>query len=257
MMGVPTVDYHCHLDLYPDYEEQFRRCTHRKIEVFSMTTTPLAWSRNEELSRDARNIRVGLGIHPQIVGTKEADILLFEKLVSRTRFIGEVGLDAGPRFYKTLALQKEIFARVLKAAAASGNKILSVHTVRTAGEVLKMLAEHFPQSAGRAVFHWFTGNQLELKRAIEFGCWFSLNESMGRSENGKRIIKGVPLNRMLTETDGPFVESEPGIPAKPCDATRAIKVIAEIKGIPEAEIRSIVWQNLLNLESKSDQSQPA
>jgi TatD DNase family protein len=62
------------------------------VEVFAMTTTPLAWKRNNELARDCPNIRVGLGIHPQIVGTKEADIGLFERLIDEARYVGEIGL---------------------------------------------------------------------------------------------------------------------------------------------------------------------
>ncbi|MDR3404781.1 MAG: TatD family hydrolase [Chthoniobacter sp.] len=249
MTEIRNVDYHCHLDLYPDYEAQFRRCAEQNVEVFSMTTTPLAWEKNKELSRTAPNIRIGLGIHPQIVGTKEADIALFERLIDETRYVGEVGLDAGPRFYKNYALQKEVFERVLKASARSGNKILSLHTVRTGSQVLKMIEEHFPESAGRVVLHWFSGSVAEAKRARDYGCWFSINESMGRSENGRRIIQALPIDRLLTETDGPFTESKPGVPTDPWDVSRAAKMIAEIKGITEAEMRSRVWQNLLTLES--------
>jgi TatD DNase family protein len=251
MTEVPDIDYHCHLDLYQDYESVFRECAKRNVEVFSMTTTPLAWKRNKELSATSPNIRIGLGLHPQIVGAKEADIALFEQLIDQTRYVGEIGLDAGPRFYKTLAQQKEVFARLLKASRLSGKKILSIHSVRSGNEVLKMLEEHFPPSAGRIVFHWFSGSVAEAKRALEYGCWFSVNERMGTSHNGRKIMRALPLDRLLTETDGPFTEAKPGTPAFPWDVSGPIRVIAEIKGRQVAEVRSVICQNLINLELKN------
>jgi TatD DNase family protein len=112
-----------------------------------------------------------------------------------------------------------------------------------------MLEEHFPQSAGFAVLHWFSGSLSEVKRASEFGCWFSVNEKMGQSENGRRLIEAMPIDRILTETDGPFTEIEPGVSTCPWDVGRAVKVVAEIKGMTETEVNALVWKNLFALES--------
>ena len=54
--------------------------------------------------------------------------------------------------------------------------------------------------------HWFTGKESELKRAINLGCYFSVNSKMLDSSGGKRLIQKVPVNRILVETDAPFIK---------------------------------------------------
>src|SRR5258706_315068 len=107
------VDYHCHLDLYPDYVNQFLACTDKEIATLAVTTTPRAWPRNRELAQSSPYVRVGLGFHPQLVAERAAEFPLFKEYFSETRFIGEVGLDASPRYYKSYSEQKAIFEEIL------------------------------------------------------------------------------------------------------------------------------------------------
>jgi len=109
------VDYHCHLDLYQDYEAQFRACNTNRIATFAVTTTPRAWPRNKELASASQMVRVGLGIHPQLAGPNyKQELALFEKYLPETRYVGEVGLDAGPAHYKTYQRQKLVFETVIR-----------------------------------------------------------------------------------------------------------------------------------------------
>src|SRR5438034_7886507 len=95
------VDFHCHLDLYPDHAAAVDRCESDGVFTLAVTTTPRAWPRNQELAAPTRHVRAALGLHPQLVHERAQEIDLWEELLPKTRYVGEVGLDAGPRFYKS------------------------------------------------------------------------------------------------------------------------------------------------------------
>ncbi|TGU42161.1 TatD family deoxyribonuclease, partial [bacterium M00.F.Ca.ET.152.01.1.1] len=102
--------------------------------------------------------------------------------------------------------QTEVFRHILQICATRGGKVLSIHAVRTTAQILDHLEELFPRSAGRVVFHWFSGTIPEARRAAAFGCYFSVNQAMFRNERDQKLVRSLPLDRLLTETDGPFVE---------------------------------------------------
>jgi TatD DNase family protein len=135
------VDFHCHLDLYPDHAAAVERCERDGVFTLTVTTTPKAWSRNHELASATRHVRAALGLHPQLVADRAHEIRLWEELLPQTRYVGEVGLDAGPRFYKSFETQKEIFTRVLSLCAAARNKIVTTHSVRATKAVLDMIEQ--------------------------------------------------------------------------------------------------------------------
>lgn len=95
------VDFHCHLDLYPDHAQLIAECDRERVATLAVTTTPKAWTRNREMVSGADHVRVALGLHPQLVAEREAEIGLFESLLPDARYVGEVGLDASPRFYRS------------------------------------------------------------------------------------------------------------------------------------------------------------
>lgn len=140
--SVPTrprwVDLHCHLDLYKDHAALIEECDQAAVATLAVTTTPKAWARNRDMAAASRHVRVALGLHPQLVAEREAEITLFEHLLSETRYVGEVGLDAGPQFYRSFEAQERVFERVLRACAEHGDKILTIHSVRTVSKVLAM-----------------------------------------------------------------------------------------------------------------------
>ena len=108
------VDFHCHLDLYPDHEAAIARAEAAGVYTLTVTTTPKAWPRNFQLRRDTRFVRAALGLHPQLAAERAAELPLWEHYLSEARYIGEVGLDAGPRFYKSLDIQKKVFRTILE-----------------------------------------------------------------------------------------------------------------------------------------------
>lgn len=240
------VDFHCHLDLYPDHQAVVREAEEAGVFTLAVTTTPRAWARNHELAQATRHVRAALGLHPQLVFERSNELALWKKLLPETRYVGEVGLDAGPRFYKSLDLQKQVFAQVLQCCAKAGNKILSVHSIRAAKAVLDSVEENLPTSQGKVVLHWFTGSKTEAMRAIEMGCYFSVNAAMMNSERHAALVAAIPLDRLLTETDGPFTHTA-GRPSNPSDVAVVVEALAQLHETSVSSLAASIKANLRNL----------
>lgn len=244
------VDFHCHLDLYPDFAKAVSTVEAAGIYTLTVTTTPQAWPRNRELTEPIRYVRAALGLHPQLVAERAGEVSLFEKYVGDTRYIGEVGLDASPRFYHSIDLQKQVFERILRCCAEAGDKILTIHSVRSAKAVLDMIELTLPPDGGKIVLHWFTGSAAEARRAAAMGCYFSVNAVMAASERGKALIQSMPFEQLLTETDGPFTKTD-GRPTQPSDVIEAVDLIAKIRGLSSAEVVVGIQENLRRLVGTS------
>jgi TatD DNase family protein len=237
------VDFHCHLDLYPDFEAAVMAAETAQVYTLSVTTTPRAWQRNYELTRNTKFVRAALGLHPQLVAEHSDDIELWDKHVNQARFIGEIGIDAGPRHYKSLDAQKQVFEHVLKTCAGSGQKILTIHSVRAVTAVLDRVERFLPLNDNLAVLHWFTGSTSELRRAVELGCYFSVNAQMLIGERRCAIVRQIPLDRLLTESDGPFTTYEDR-PASPADVRHTVTELARCRGIDPQGLARTIQRNL-------------
>lgn len=250
MTSFTPVDFHCHLDLFPDHTAAIASAEAAGVYTLTVTTTPKAWPRNRDLTKGLRFVRAALGLHPQLVAERVHEISEWERYLSETRYIGEVGLDAGPRFYKSLDLQKQVFRTVLERCRADGGgKVLTVHSVRSASTVLDMIEAHLPTDRGKVVLHWFTGSRAEARRAVALGCYFSINEQMAQSDRGRALIADLPIERLLTETDSPFTRTG-SRPTRPADVVLAIDAIANIRATTPSTIGTIVQRNLKALLSQ-------
>jgi TatD DNase family protein len=210
------------------------------VATLAVTTTPKSWPRNRDLASTSTHVRVALGIHPQLVAERATEIVLFERLLPEARYVGEVGLDAGPRFYRSFEQQEHVFVRVLRACAEQGGKILIVHSVRSVGKVLAHVERHLPPMRGSVVMHWFTGTAAEARRAAGLGCYFSINCEMLRSPKHRELVARLPADRILTETDGPFVERD-ARPLRPPDVAATVAEFARTRGCrPEDKARQVI-----------------
>ncbi|MCG2665735.1 Qat anti-phage system TatD family nuclease QatD [Bradyrhizobium sp. GCM10023182] len=240
------VDFHCHLDLYPDFEALVAESDRLGIFTLAVTTTPKAWARNNKLASSTKYVRAALGLHPQLVAERWREIDLWERLLAETRYVGEVGLDAGPRFYASMDRQIEVFRRILRSCAQAGGKILSIHSVRAAPKVLDLIEEEIPEGRAKFVFHWFTGSAADARRAADLGCYFSINSQMLATDRGRALVTSLPIDRLLTETDGPFT-SQGADPARPRDVGQTVKQLATTRGISSEESAAVVLRNLKKL----------
>ncbi len=237
------VDFHCHLDLYPDHTTLIAECDRERVATLTVTTTPRAWFRNREVAQRSEHVRVALGLHPQLVGEREAEVVLFERLLGEAHYVGEVGLDASPRFYSSFPAQERVFERVLRACAEQGGKVLTVHSVRAVSRVLTHLERHLPPERGKVVMHWFTGSQAEARRAADLGCYFSINSEILRSPRHRAVIESLPIHRLLTETDGPFVSID-GVPVRPKGVERTVRELATLRGFSPSDMAVLILRNL-------------
>lgn len=240
------VDFHCHLDLYPDHATAVRNAEAAGVFTLAVTTTPRAWPRNHELAQRTKHVRAALGLHPQLVAERENEIELWDQHLGETRYVGEVGLDAGPRFFKSLDAQKRVFQHVLQRCAQAGDKIITVHSIRSAKAVLDLVETHLPPKRGKIVLHWFTGTKSEAKRALGLGCYFSINAAMLNNERHKSMVQEIPLDRLLTETDGPFTKVGERI-SNPSDVSLVVEALGRLYKLPAKEVAKSVRDNLRNL----------
>ncbi len=248
------IDFHCHLDLYRYPSLAVEDADKAGIHVLFVTTLPKAWPEAQKMIVGCPNIRVALGLHPEIAHERESELSLFEKYGNQTKYFGEIGLDGSPQLRNFQDVQARVFHTVLRLAAEMGGKILSIHSRRATEQVLDSLASH--SDFGVPVLHWFSGSQRQLRRAIEQGCWFSCGPAMLRSAKGKAIAKMIPRERMLTETDGPFafVESRP---LQPADSWSAVESLSNIWDVDLQESVSILLHNLKDLTAKVQLHAPA
>lgn len=200
-----TIDFHCHLDLYRDPRAVAEEANKRRVAVLSVTTTPSAFQGTSALADGLPFIRTALGIHPELAAEREHELPLFDKLLTRTRFVGEVGLDGQDRFAASRAAQERVFDHVLDRCARSGGRIISIHSRQAVGRVIQLITRSGP--IGAPVLHWFTGSLKQADAALEAGCWFSVGAAMLRSERGRILVAQLPIERVVTETDGPFTKA--------------------------------------------------
>lgn len=251
MIDPKWVDYHCHLDLYPDHGALAAECERLRIATFAVTTTPKAWERNRRIAERFPMIRVGLGLHPQVVAERANELDMLLALLPSTAYVGEIGLDASPGFYRSFEEQERIFKTILSACAKSGRRILSVHSVRSAPRVLKHIEGILNENRARVVLHWFTGSSADAKRAVRLGCYFSINSAMLASSRARALIQELPKDRLLTETDGPFVKVKNG-PARPSNVPETVGALAQLLDLPPDATAALILENWRTIEGYLD-----
>jgi len=237
---------HCHLDLYPDPKAALEAIKRNGAYVLSVTTTPSAWVGTAQLARSNSRVRTAIGLHPQLARERKSELSLFDRLLSETRYVGEVGLDGGPECAPFWNDQVEVFDHVLSSCSKAGGRILTIHSRRAANDVLDALERH--AGFGVAVLHWFSGSFSELDRAIKFGCWFSVGSAMLRGKKGRELLSRMPANRVLTETDGPFATLN-GRALKPADCDIAINVMSDLWGMDKHHAKETVLASFRELVS--------
>lgn len=238
------IDFHCHIDLYSDPKAVLDAAEARGVYILAVTTTPKAWAGTRRLIGERSRVRIGLGLHPELVAERHSEVPLFAHLLPETRYVGEIGLDGGPHMRGSYGLQEETLARILAHCADAGGRVLSLHSRRAAKGVLDALEEH--PGAGTPILHWFSGTARELDRAVKHGCWFSVGPLMLQSAKGRALVAAMPKERVLTETDAPFAQMD-GAPLMPWDVVRAYPVLADLWDCDLESVARQLASNLLSL----------
>jgi len=239
-----VIDFHCHIDLFPDPPAVIEKADADGVYVLAVTTTPKSWNHLQRLIAGRRRIRAAVGLHPELVAERHGEVEELCAIASGTRYIGEIGIDGSPELLNSFELQNRVFGNILEGASRLGGKILSIHSRRAATQVLDSL-EKYPR-AGIPVLHWFSGTKTELNRAIRLGAWFSVGPAMLASNKGAQLAAAMPRSRILTESDGPFATIR-SVPLTPNDMAGTEERLAEIWQIPLEEARGVIRENFRNL----------
>ena len=225
----PLLDTHHHFDFLtgPELRARFLDAiVDAGVRIVAQTLTPSSYLRliAEPLPPGARAPRWSVGFHPwRIDGDDHVahELDCFAQALRTTRFVGEIGLDHVPRRLRDVdaSRQRRVLravldevARAASTARADEPYVLSIHAVRSAGEVVELLAEH--AEVGRRivpVLHRFAGTSDELTALIRLGGCLSVHPAMLATKRGRAYAQQVPADRLLLESDLPTqpITSEP------------------------------------------------
>lgn len=236
-------DTHLHLDLFAEPKKIIKAIESQKYYSIAVTNLPQVFMKTKELCEGSKFIRPALGYHPELAHKFNNQFELFCELLDETRYIGEIGIDNLRKTAGDYNSQKLIFEKIIGACAEKRDKILTIHSRRAEKEVISIVGNRFP---GKAILHWYSGSISDLKKAVSYGFYFSINSAMVKSKNGINIIQSIPEDRLLLESDSPFIgvnrES-----LKPIDMSYTIKEIANIKGLTYSALNLILKDNFKNI----------
>src|SRR3989344_8432044 len=266
------IDSHCHLyfpEFNQDRDEVIKRARKTGVSFFVQVGASLNDSRQAvELAKQYDDMVASAGIHPCLVGRQahcaenteiDADIAELRKIAlenkDKVAAIGECGLDFGMimnhesgimNSEKMKIVQKELFSAQISLAHELKLPLI-IHCRDTHKEVAQMIYDSDFKIHG-AVIHCFTGNWDDAKRYLELGCFISFSGIVSFKKKAEAIQEAalkMPLDRLLIETDAPYLAPEPhrGKRNEPAFIKNIIQSIADSRGASFDEIEKATDQN--------------
>ena len=233
------IDTHFHLDFYRDHKKMYDYINENRQYTLCVTNSPGVYCSCKRLYPETKYLKFALGYNPKIITSERFDKRLFNHMIGETKYIGEVGLDFTGKLIDNQREQIQCFDYI--CSSVSNNQVLSVHSKNAEDVVLTILRKN---SVKKAVLHWYSGNLQTLNELLNCGYYFSVNSNMMNSAKGQIIIKSIPIERILVESDGPFtkVNSHKYNPSKLKDVYFKLGEFLNCEGIDK-----IVWNNFKNL----------
>lgn len=234
-------DTHSHLDLSKNFEYTIKEIERLKIYTIAVTNLPVLYKKLSE-KIDSKYIKPALGLHPELIGEYHKYIPLMWELLPEAKYIGEVGLD-----FKVAKNSKQIqinfFEELIYRCNMIGNKILTIHSRGSAEEVVSIIGSNFNS---KYILHWYSGNLKTLDLAISNGAYLSINYAMVNSISGRKIIHEVPNDKLLLESDYPFILDKK-IPFSTLKIHLIVEKLATIKNVSYDEMLTLLYNNFKNL----------
>ncbi len=196
------IDTHCHFDIMSNPEAYISAREKAGDIVIGMTNLPSHFRMGQPHLKMFKHIRLAMGLHPLLAADNKRELVLFRQLLSQTSYIGEIGLDFSREGISTKDEQISVLRNILTELRGK-KKIISVHSRMAEKELLDLLCEF---DIKNVVFHWYSGTVDLIPSILKQGYYFSINEAMCSSKNGRAIIENIPKDRLLTETDAPYNE---------------------------------------------------
>lgn len=260
-MDFKYIDIHSHLNLEPlqkDRDAVIMRMHEHEVATMTIGVDYKTSTEAVEIAEAYDFIWAGIGMHPTDNTEEVFDIEKYKTLAQNKKVvcIGECGLDYfRDQRDEMKTRQKEIFLKHIELALAVG-KPLMIHARPSKGnmdaynDVLDILESHNNQSGGvpsalRGNFHFFVGNVEVAKRVLALGFTMSFDGPITFSRDYDEVIKFIPLESIMAETDAPFAAPVPhrGKTCEPYMVKEVVKKIAEIKGLDESEVQTAILAN--------------
>lgn len=254
------IDSHCHLD-FPDFAEDrdavLSRAKAAGVELMVTISTKVSEAEKIISLAEAHDALVcSVGIHPHEAGREAAvtaeqlvDLAAHPKVVG----IGETGLDYFYEHSPRDAQQKNFRAHI-EAARLSGLPLI-VHARDADEDTAIILEDEMQHGAYPGLIHCFTAGPELAKRALDIGFYISISgiATFKNATDLRETIKSIPLERLLVETDAPFLAPVPnrGKRNEPAFVADTARALAEIKNVSPEELARITTDNFFTLFSKA------
>lgn len=244
------IDTHAHLadaEFDADLPEVLERA--RKAGVRAVVTVSEAFEDATKILQLAElhpEIKPAAGLYPTIIDLDKCEKI--EKFIRnnyrRLFAVGEVGLDYWKvKDEEDRELQREIFGRMIALSLETGLP-LNVHS-RSAGRyAISCLLE---MGAEKVQLHAFDGKASSAMPAVEAGYFFSIPPSIIRSIQKQKLVRQLPLEHLLVETDSPVLGPEKSERNEPANAIVSLKAVADLKGVSMDEVEAVVFENTIRL----------
>ncbi len=244
------IDSHCHLNdraFEEDRDEVVSRAQEQGIEyILDVATTPEDWERSLALAERYECVRCVLGIHPNSASLWSSEVR--DGLLQRLMELPVVGIgETGYDFYRMGATREEQFAAfdVQLDIARLTQMPVVIHSRNSYDEVLDLIASQPGPTYG--VMHSFAGTVEQAMRAMELGYYISLSGPVTyrNGQNLRELAASVPLDRLLVETDSPYLPPQPrrGERNEPSYVALTARAVADSRGIPFEELARATTEN--------------
>ncbi|MDP8080390.1 TatD family hydrolase [Phocoenobacter skyensis] len=251
------IDSHCHLNSldyktrHKNVDEVLDNALQRGVkQVISVCTTLSDFVEMKQLTAHRNEVFLSCGMHPLNVEDEPFEKQRLIQLADDPKVvaIGETGLDY---HYtpETKALQLSIFEQHIDVANQL-SKPLIVHTRSAREDTMNLLENHNAEKCG-GVLHCFTEDYAMAKRALDIGFYISISGiiTFKNAKELRDVVRKLPLERLLIETDSPYLAPVPyrGKPNQPAYVREVCEYIATLKGLSVTELASITTQNVQKL----------
>lgn len=249
------IDSHCHID-FPDFSEGtsalLANMRAAQVDAALCVSVNLEnFPRVLALADAHANLYASVGVHPDHEEGHEPDVAELVALASHPRVvaIGETGLDYYRLQREAVDWQRARFRTHIRAARQAG-KPLIIHTRNAAEDTLAIMAEEGADQAG-GVMHCFTESWAVAEAALAMGFYISFSGivSFKSAKDLKEVARRVPLERMLIETDSPYLAPMPhrGKRNEPAYVRHVAEEIAALRGIPLEQVGAATSKNFFDL----------
>ena len=252
------VDSHCHLDRVDlsaydgSFDAMLASAKAEGIEHMLCVSIDLeSYPAMLKLVDDHPEVSVSVGVHPNDHDRHEPTVEELVELAAHPKnvAIGETGLDYFRSERESCDWQRERFRTHIRAANTC-QKPLIIHTRDARQDTIRILQEEHAEEAG-GVMHCFTETWEMAQQAMELGFYISFSGivTFKNAEELRDVAMKVPLERMLIETDSPYLAPTPyrGKPNEPKYVGRVAETIAELRGMQVDELARITRDNFYNL----------